>query len=80
MNWIEKGIIGKIFLKILLISPFSTSPTKSSEFDVVNMMLFQVKVFDRKIKETTLAKYFIKVTVRPSFTRLRTIRRINRIH
>ena len=29
--------------------------------------LFQIKLFDRKCKETTLAKYFIKATTRPSF-------------
>ena len=32
------------------------------------------------MKETTLAKCFLKVTVRPSFLRLRVIRRINRVH
>ena len=33
--------------------------------------LFQIKVNARNIKETTLAMHFIKVTARPSFTRLR---------
>ena len=45
-----------------------------------NVILFQIKVFAGNIKETTLAKYFIKVTARPSLTRLRVIRRINRVH
>ena len=39
-----------------------------------------IKVFGRNIKETKVARYFIKVTARPSFTRLGVIRRINRIH
>ena len=41
-----------------------------------------MKVFGRNIKEAKilkLARYFIKVTVRPSFMRLGVIRRINRI-
>ena len=38
------------------------------------MILFQVKVLGRNIKETTLARYFIKVTARPSYMRLRVIR------
>ena len=37
-------------------------------------------MFARNIKETTLARYFIKITARPSFTRLIVIRRINRAH
>ena len=37
------------------------------------MILFQIKVFTRNIKETTLARYFIKVITRPSFTELRAI-------
>ena len=44
------------------------------------MFLFQIKVFARTIKETTLARYFIRVTTRPSFKRLRVIKRINRVH
>ena len=38
------------------------------------MILFQIKAFARNISETTLARYFIKVTARPSFTQLRVIR------
>ena len=40
------------------------------------MILFQFKVFARNIKEATLARYFIKITMRPSFTQLRVIRQI----
>ena len=46
---------------------FSTSSAKFSEFDAGNVILFQIKVFGRNIKETTLAKYFLKLTVWPSF-------------
>ena len=49
-------------------------------FDTGNVILFQIKVFDRNIQETTLPRYFKKVTVRSSFTRSRVIRRINGIH
>ena len=34
----------------------------------------------RNIKETTLAKYFVKATERPSFTRLRVIKSINSVY
>ena len=44
------------------------------------MIFFQIKVFGKTIKETTLAKHFIKVTARPTFTRLRVIRQIKIIH
>ena len=56
------------FLEILFISSFSTSFAKFSEFDAGNVILFQIKVFGGTIKETTLSRYFTKVTVRPSFT------------
>ena len=39
------------------------------------MILIQIKVFGRNIKETTPDRYFIKVTARTSFTRLKVIRR-----
>ena len=42
-----------------------------------NVILLQLKVNTRNIKETALARYFIKVTARTSFTRLRVIRPIN---
>ena len=41
-----------------------------SKFDIRNMILFQIKAFSRIIKETTLVRYFIKVTVRLRFTLL----------
>ena len=59
-----------MFLEILFISSFSTSSARFSGFDTENMILFQIKVFGRNIKVTTK----IKVTVRPSFTRLSVIR------
>ena len=49
---------------------FTTSSGRFSKLDPGNMILFQIKVFVRNIKETTLAKYFIKVTARPSLKRL----------
>ena len=61
-------------------SSFTTSSARFSKFDAGNVILFQIKVFSRNIRETTLATYVIKVTVRPSFTRLSVIRRINRVH
>ena len=39
-----------------------------------------VKVSGKNVKGTTLAKYLTKVTARPSFTRLRAINQINRVH
>ena len=44
------------------------------------MILFQVKVFSINIKEITLARYFIQVIARPTFTQLRVIRGIHRVH
>ena len=41
---------------------------------------FQFKVLCRNIKETILARYLIKVTEHPSFTRLRVMNRMNRVH
>ena len=61
-------------------SSFTTSSARFSKFDAGNVILFQIKVFARNIRETALATYVIKVTVRPSFTRLSVIRRINRVH
>ena len=51
-----------------------------SELDSGNEILFQIKGFGRNIKETTIARYFIKVTTHPSFTGLRVIRRKNKAH
>ena len=78
-NWIEKGILVN-FLEILFISGFFTSTARFSKFDAENVILFQIKVFDRNIKETTLERYFIKVTTRPRFMSLRAIKRTNRVH
>ena len=77
MNRIETLVS---FLDILFIGSFTASSARFSEFDAGNIILFQIKVFARNIKETTLARYVIKVMARPSFTQLRDIRRINRVH
>ena len=58
-------------------SSFTTSCARLSKFYARNVILFQIKVSTRNIKETTLTRYFIKVTARPSFTQLRVIRPIN---
>ena len=70
----------QFFLDIHFVSSFSTSATKFSELDAGIKILFQIKLFSRNTKEATLARYFIKLTTRPSFPRLRFIRRKNRIH
>ena len=69
INRIEKGI----FFEILFISLFTTSSGRFNKFNAGNVILFQIKLFDRNIKETMLERYFIKVTARPSFTQLRVI-------
>ena len=78
INQMEKGILVNFF--ILFVSSFTTNSTRFSNFDIRNMILFQMKVFGRNIKETTLARYFIKVTARPSFKQLRVIRQRDRVH
>ena len=40
-----------------------------NESDAGNVILFQIEDSARNIKGTTLAKYFIKITARPSFIR-----------
>ena len=77
INQTEKGILVIFFVDTVL---FTTSCARFSVFYAGNVNLFQIKVNARHIKETTLATYFIKVTARPSFTRLRDIKRINRVH
>ena len=42
--------------------------------------LFQIKVLGKYTEETKLTRYFKKVTAHPSFTRLRVIKRIDRVH
>ena len=59
---------------------FTTSSARFSLFDTRDVILFQIKTFGRNMTETTLARYYIKVTTRSSFTRLRVIRNINGIH
>ena len=56
-------------------SSFSTNSAEFSESDAGNVILLQIKVFSRNIKEAKLARYFTKVTARPSFALLRVIRR-----
>ena len=53
---------------------FTTSCARFSVFYARNVVLFQIKVNARNIKETTLARYFTKVTARPSFMQLRDIK------
>ena len=57
-----------------------TSFERFSEFNGRNAILFHKKVLGKQMKETTLVTYLIKVTTRPSLTRLRIIREINRVH
>ena len=75
----RKGMLVR-FLETLFISSFATGTTRFSKFDAGDVVLFQIKVSGRNIKGTTLTRYFINVTARPSFRRLRVIRRINTVH
>ena len=77
INQIEKEILIFIF-EILVISSLTTNSAKFNEFNAGNVI--QIKVSDESIKRTTLERCFMKVTARPSFTRLIAIRRINRVH
>ena len=45
-----------------------------------NTILFQIKIFGRRIKNAALTRYLIRVTARPNFSWLRIFRRINRVH
>ena len=65
INRIEKGILVSFF-EILPVSS-----TRFIAFAIGNVILFKIKVFGRNVKETTLARYFIKVNAGPIFTRLR---------
>ena len=73
-----KSNIGN-FLAESFIGSFTISSASFSEFDAGNVILYQITVFDRNIKETTLSSYFRKVTTRPSFTRFRVNRQITRV-
>ena len=68
----RKRNIGNYFEKkkreILFVRSFTTSSAEFSEFDSRNMILLQIKVFGRNIKETTLATYSLKLTARSTFT------------
>ena len=46
---------------------------------VRNTILIPIKVLRRTVKETAVARYFMKVTATASFTGLRTIKRISRV-
>ena len=46
---------------------FTASPTSFREFDARNAILFEIKIFGRKLKITLLARFFIKVNVCCSF-------------
>ena len=59
---------------------FTVSFSRFSEFDSRSVILLQIKVFGRIIKEIALARYIMKLSVRPSFTRLKVISRIYRVH
>ena len=65
---------------MLFLGSFTTSSEKFTKFDANNAILFQIKIFGKNIKETTLASYITKVTARPSFTQFRVIKQINRVH
>ena len=80
INQIEKRILVNFFVDILHRLIYHHLPARFSELDAGNVVLLQIKVFGRNIKETGLTRYFMKVTVRPSFTQLRAIRQINRVH
>ena len=45
---------------MLFIGLFTTGSGRFSDFDVGNMILFQIKVFAGNIKEATPRRYFIK--------------------
>ena len=69
----KKRNIGKFFCRLLIINSFSPVLQNLANLMPETRVLFQIEVFGRNIKDTTLARYFIKVTARPSFTRLTVI-------
>ena len=81
INETEKAILVIFFLFFCTVHVglFTTSCAGFSLFYVGNVILFQIKVNARNIKETTPARYFIKVTACPSFTQLREIKWRNRV-
>ena len=56
------------FSEVHFITSFTTSSARCSQFQAGKVVLFQIKVLGRNIKETKLEKYFINVTDHPSFT------------
>ena len=66
-----KGILVQ-FLEILFVRLFTTSSARFSEFDSQNVILFQIKVFGRNIKDYA-SEIFHKSNWLPSFTRLSVI-------
>lgn len=76
---IEKGVLVYIFgdtaFKIIILNS-----GKFSKYDTSNKILYKIQLFDKNIKEITLASYFTKVTACPSFNQLKVIKRINRAH
>ena len=56
-----------MILEVVFFNLLTTSSGRFSEFDYGNAILFQIKVFSNKIKETTLLRYFVKATAHPSF-------------
>ena len=69
-----------MFLDILFLSLFAISSGKFNKFDASNAILFQIQVFGKDIKKTTLVSYITKVTADPSYMRFRVINQINKIH
>ena len=53
--------IGKCFWR------FTASPEIFGEFDARDAILFQINVFGKKLKVTTLARFFIKVNAHRNF-------------
>ena len=64
----EKLVLVNIF-GVIFFSSFTTSSVKICEFNAGNAILFHSK-------ETTLARYLIKETARPSLTQLKIIRQV----
>ena len=54
-------------MEILFLSSFTTSSGKFNKLSASNAILFQIKVFVKNTKKTTLARYFTKVIVHHSF-------------
>ena len=48
-------------------SSFTITFARISKTDAKNMISFQIRVFGRDVKETTLTRYFIEVAAHPSF-------------